>query len=110
MKRRKRHLWLLILSALFLGLFGYSILNTSPSDQFSILNLRLSLLTPVLILLFLFISSFFSFILNTRRGLLLGLLVISYLLLRLNGLTSPFFGILLLLLFGGIELFFIKRK
>jgi hypothetical protein len=47
---------------------------------------------------------------NSRRGFLLGLLVISYLLLRLNGLTSPFFAILLLLIFGGIELFFVKRK
>ena len=100
----------MVVSFLALATLGYLVLNVSPSFQFSILNLQFTILIPGLTLLFLFIFSLFSFILNARRGFLLGLLAISYLLLRLNGLVSPFFAILLLLLFGGIELFFVKRK
>jgi len=111
MRKRKKHLWLLILSALSLGALVYLILNVSPTDQFSIFNFQFSILIPALTILFILIFSLTTFILNnSRRGLLLGLLIISYLLLRLNGLTSPFFAILLLILFGGIELFFVKRK
>jgi len=111
MKRKKRHLWLLVVSILSLGALGYLILNLSPTDQFSIFNFQFSVLIPALTILFLLIFSLVTFLLsNSRRGFLLGLLVISYLLLRVNGLTSPFFTILLLILFGGIELFFVKRK
>src|ERR1035437_3348994 len=110
MRKRKKYLWLLIISFLSLFSLGYLVLNFSPTFQFSILNLQFTILIPGLILLFLFLFSLFGFILNARRGFLLGLLAVSYLLLRLNGLTSPFFAILLLLLFGGIELFFVKRK
>jgi len=110
MRKRKKYLWLLVISVLSLVALAYLILNYSPTFQLSILNLQFSILIPGLTLLFFFIFSLFGFILNTRRGFLLGLLVISYLLLRLNGLASPFFAILLLLLFGGIELFFVKRS
>ena len=111
MKRRKRHLWLLPVSFLSLAALVYLILNFSPAFQLSIINFQFSILIPALTLLFIFIFSLFAFILNnSRRGFLLGLLIISYLLLRLNGLTSPFFAILLLILFGVIELFFVKRK
>src|ERR1035437_5812290 len=110
MRKRKKYLWFLVVSLLSLCFLGYLILNFSPSFQFSILSFKFSVLGFALILLFLSLFFLFGFILNARRGFLLELLVISYLLLRLNGLTSPFFAILLLLLFGGIELFFVKRK
>jgi len=110
MRKKKKYLWLLVVSLLFLISLSYLILNFSPAFKFSLLNFQFSILIPGLALLFLFVFSLFSFILNARRGILLGLLVVSYLLLRMNGLTSPFFAILLLLLFGGIELFFVKRK
>jgi len=111
MKRRKRHLWLLAVSVLSFTTLGYLILNFSPSENLSFIIYHLSLIPVFLGCLFIFIFSFFAFMLNnSRRGFLLGLLIISYLLLQLNSLTSPFFAILLLILFGGIELFFVKRK
>src|ERR1035437_548803 len=111
MRKRKKYLWLLIISLLSGATLGYFILNFSPAFQFSIFSFKFSVLSFALLLLFLLLFTLTTFALNnSRRGLLLGLLVISYLLLRLNGLTSPFFAILLLILFGGIELFFIKKK
>jgi hypothetical protein len=111
MKRRKRPFWLLIISFLSLGALGYWIWNFSPDYQITISHTLFPILPVFLFLLFLFIFSLFTFLLNnSRRGFLLGLLAISYLLLRLNGLTSPFFAILLLILFAGVELFFIKRR
>jgi len=109
--KKKRPFWLVIVFILSLVGLGYFVLTFSPTSQFSILSFKFSVLIPGLTLLFIIIFSVFSFIFNnSRRGFLLGLLVISYLLLRLNGLTSPFFAILLVILFGGIELFFVKRK
>ncbi|HEX7542683.1 MAG TPA: hypothetical protein VF385_01205 [Patescibacteria group bacterium] len=111
MHKKRRPFWLLVVFILSLAGLGYLVLTFSPTSQFSIFNFQFSILIPGLTLLFLLIFSLTTFILsNSRRGFLLGLLVISYLLLRLNGLTSPFFAILLVILFGGIELFFIKRK
>ena len=110
MRKRKKYLWLLFVGILSLFSLGYLIFNFSPAFQFTILKFKFSVLIPGLILLFLSIFCLFGFILNARRGFLLGLFAISYLLLRLNGLTSLFFAILLLLFFGGIELFFVKRK
>jgi hypothetical protein len=111
MHKRKRPFWLLIVFVLSLVGLGYLVLNFSPSSQLSILNFELSVLIPGFTFLFLVIFSLVTFLLNnSRRGFLLGLLVISYLLLKLNGLTSPFFAILLVILFVGVELFFIKRK
>jgi len=104
MHKKKRPFWLLIVFVLSFGALIYLALNYSPSES-------LSLIPVFFALLFISTFSLFTFLLNnSRRGFLLGLLVISYLLLRLNGLTSPFFAILLLILFGGIELFFLKRR
>jgi hypothetical protein len=111
MHKKRRPFWLLIFFVLSLVGLGYLVMNFSPSSQLPILKFELPILPVGLMLLFLVVFSFVTFLLNnSRRGFLLGLLVISYLLLRLNGLTSPFFAILLLLIFGGIELFFVKRK
>ncbi|HUD04374.1 MAG TPA: hypothetical protein VMR59_00080 [Patescibacteria group bacterium] len=111
MHRKQRPIWLIAISLLLIATLGYLIFNFSPNDQFSISHTPFPILPIFLLLSFLLLFSLTTFILNnSRRGFLLGLLVISYLLLRLNGLTSPFFAILLLILFAGIELFFVKRK
>jgi len=111
MHRKKRNFWLLLLSILSLGTLAYLVLNYSPSENLLLITYHLSLIPVSLLLLFLFIFSLFGSVLKSkRRGFLLGLLVISYLFLRLNGLTSPFFVILLLILFGAVELFFVKRS
>jgi hypothetical protein len=102
---------MLVVGVLSLGALTYLIMNFSPSDNLSLISNHLSLIPVFLLLIFISTFSVLSFTFNnSRRGFLLGLLVISYLLLRLNSLTSPFFAILLLILFGGIELFFMKRK
>jgi hypothetical protein len=111
MRKRKRPLWLLVVFVLSLGASTYLTLSVSPSNDLSLITYHLSLIPVFLLLLFSLVFSLFTFLLNnSRRGFLLGLLTVSYLILRLNGLTSPFFAILLLILFGGIELFFVKRK
>jgi hypothetical protein len=111
MHKKRRPFGFLVIFILSLVGLGYLVFNFSPSSQLSIWNFQLPVLSFGLILLFLLLFSIVTFILNnSRRGFLLGFIVISYLVLRLNGLTSPFFAILLLILFGGIELFFIKRK
>jgi len=111
MHKRTKYLWILIVGLLSFGALGYLALNYSPSENISLISNHLSLIPVFLLLLFILIFSLTTFILNnSRRGFLLGLLLVSYLILRLNGLISPFFAILLLLLFGGIELFFVKHK
>jgi len=109
--RKRRHAWLLLVSILSLGASVYLALCFPPTYQLPVGNFLFPVLPVFLIFLFLFIFSFFSFVFkNSRRGFLLGLFVIAYLLLRLTKLTSPFFLIMLFVLFGGIELFFIKKK
>jgi len=89
----------------------YFILNFSPSSQLSISHLQFAILPIVLALSFLFIFSFFTFILNNkRRGLLIAVFVLGYFILKLMNLAHPFFIILLLILLTMLELLFAKRK
>src|SRR3972149_8387684 len=107
--RRRRQIRFLAVSFLLLVALIYLIWNFPPSFQFSIFNF--SILPLFFTLFFLFIYFLFSFILaNKRRGFLIGLFAIIFLFLRLNYLTEPFFLILLLILFGSVELLFAKRK
>jgi hypothetical protein len=111
MQRRRKPLSLLVLSILSFGVLGYLILNFPPGFNFSVINFNLSILIFSFLLLFIFLYSLFGFVLNNkRRGLLIGLFVVIYFLLRLNNLTHPFFLILLLILLVMLELLFAKRK
>ncbi|HYM65076.1 MAG TPA: hypothetical protein VES68_01150 [Candidatus Sulfotelmatobacter sp.] len=111
MKRGKRPISFLILSILSLGLLVYLVLNFSPSYNFPILGFNFPVLILFFLLFFIFLYSFFSFaLINKRRGLFISLFVNIYLLLRLNGLTHIFFLILLVILFGCLELFFSNRS
>jgi hypothetical protein len=101
----------LLLSFLFLGAFIYFVLNFSPTFQFSISNMLFPILPIFFILLFTFLFLFFGVLFaNRRRGLFIGLFAVIYLLLRMNGLTHPFFLVILIILSGSLELFFVKRK
>lgn len=111
MRRKKRNLGFLILSFLSLATLFFLIINYSPSFNISLFNLNISIVFLFLSFVFLFFYSFFSFLLsNKRRGALIGLFMVAYLILRLNQLTNLFFAILLVILFGSLELLFAKRK
>jgi len=111
MHKRKRKLWLLLLAILSLVGFIYLLLSFSPSFNLQVLSFNLPVIYLFFAALFLFLFSFFAFILaSKRRGLFIGLFVVIYLLLRMNHLTHPFFLIMLLVLFGCLELFFVKRS
>lgn len=121
MKRKKRPIWLLVLSSLLLASLVYLVLNFPPTHKFTIYNLsfdpwlrtkgQFTILPLFFILLFSTLYSLFTALLsNKRRGLLIALFFSIYLILRLINLTHPFFLILLIALFGGIEIFFVKRK
>ena len=111
MRRNKRNFGLLIVSVLAFFAILYIVLNYSPALKLSILNFSFPILPLFFVLTFIFLYSLFTFILKSkRRGILIGLFVISYLVLRMNGLTNVFFVILLVVLFGSLELLFVKRK
>lgn len=121
MRRKKRPLWLLVLSILSLGGFIYLIFFTDPSDKISLSEffgqtpisspLNLSTLILFFTVLFIFIFSFITYLLRSiRRGILSGIFVVSYLILRLNHLDQLFFLLVLLALFVTLELVFTRQK
>jgi hypothetical protein len=111
MRKRKRNILFLFLGLISIAALIYSVLNFSPTYGFTIYNLQFTILPIFFALLFSFLFFLFSFILaSKRRGLFVGAFIVIYLILRLNNLTHPFFLLILLVLFGSLELFFIKRK
>ena len=120
MRRKRRPVWLLVVSLLSLASLIYLILNFPPSHKFTILdlkiassayNLQFTILPIFFLLTFAFCFSLFAFLLNNkRRGLFFGLFVLTILVLRLNHLLHPFFLILLLAFFITLELLFKRRK
>src|ERR1035437_7245718 len=108
MRRNKRQLRLLGLAILGLIGFIYLVFNFSPSAQITILSFNLSSIYFFFAFLFLFLISVFAFVFSSkRRGVFIGRVTFIYLILRLNHLTHPSFLILLIVLFGCLDLFFI---
>ena len=120
MRRKRRPVWLLVVSLLSLASLIYLILNFPPSHKFTILdlkiassayNLQFTILPIFFLLTFAFCFSLFAFLLNNkRRGLFFGLFVLTILVLRLNHLLHPFFLILLLAFFITLDLLSNSRK
>ncbi|MCL6096771.1 MAG: hypothetical protein M1444_03800 [Patescibacteria group bacterium] len=109
--RKKRPLRLLVLGLLSIVSLIYLVLNFPPTYGFTISDFRFQILPIGLALLSLFIFSLFGFVLNNkRRGFLVAVFVLGYLILRLMSLTHPFFIILLLVLLIMLEFLFAKRK
>ncbi|OGH24115.1 MAG: hypothetical protein A3B47_04580 [Candidatus Levybacteria bacterium RIFCSPLOWO2_01_FULL_39_24] len=112
MNRRKRPVWLLVISFLLLVGLAYLIIFHSPSAQFAIYSAgwRISILPVFFLLFFAFLLSFITYLLRSlRRAALIGLLIVIYLVFRMLHLDSPHFPILLLALFITLELFFKKH-
>lgn len=103
MRGNKRSRKLLVLSVVSLAALIYIIFSLSPIQQFTILPVFFSLL-------FVTIFSFTSFLFNDlRKGVIVGIACVLYLLLRMNNLTHPFFLILLIGIVIAIELLFRKK-
>ena len=111
MRRKKRHLSLLVISLLsFVSLF-YLVLNYDPAQQFTIYNLQFTITMVFFLFLFLSSSLLMAYVLNNlRRGIFFGLFMISYFLLRLFHLTQTSFFILLIAFFITLEFFFSHKR
>jgi hypothetical protein len=110
MRKRKKRIGAFLISLALLGLFSYLIINFPPTYHVSIGNLLFPILPIFFLLTFAFLYFFFSALLSKRRGILIALFANIFLLLHLNHLTHPLFLILLVIIFGGLELLFIKKK
>jgi hypothetical protein len=105
--RKKRKIWLLILSFLSLAGIAYLVFFTAPNQQVLILDFQFSNLIPLCILIFSFFFFLFSCIFRkARHGIFAGLLAMSLLLLLLYKLANAFFILLLLALFVLLEFLF----
>src|SRR4051812_43512247 len=107
----KKYSWkvlcLVLISAILLII---TILTVPPLTPFKIGFLSLPALLVFFVLLCVFCSSLIFFLFHSlRHGVLFSLLVVSYLILRLNSLTSPLFLILLLGLFLTLEFLFAQE-
>lgn len=111
MRRKKRPLWILILTLLsFAGLF-YLVISYDPAQKYLILNTQYSILLFFFVLLFLLSSSITAYVFNNlRRGILVGLFTTSYFLLRFLHLTQISFLILLIAFFIALEFFFSHKR
>jgi len=111
MWKRKRHILFLFLGLISFVALIYSVLSFAPAYGFTVYGLQLTILPVFFVLLFSFLFFLFSFIFTSkRRGFFVGAFIVIYLILRFNNLTHPFFLLILLILFGSLELFFVKRK
>lgn len=111
MKNRKKYtIYLLIALFALIGLVLF--INTfDPTSNINLLSITIPALIPFFILLFLVIASIFAFLFaNSRRGVLVGLFAISFLILQFLHANSPFYTALLAIIAVLIELLFRKKK
>lgn len=110
--KQKKHPWpLLILSIIFLGLVGYAIFNFPPNYNFQINFIKIPIIIPFFIFIFLGVYSFVAyFTISFLQGLVFSVAVILYLVLRFFGLGHPLFGLLLLAMLISIEFAIYKKK
>jgi hypothetical protein len=111
MLKRKGFFLLLFVCFLSLGSILGLLFFLSPTFQFSVGFTSLSIFPLFFVFLFLFLFSLVAVLSRSKKhGILLGLFVDSYLLLRLEKLTHPFFLVLLAAIFLALELLFTRRK
>lgn len=110
MRKNKRDFGALIVGLAALSSLIYLMLNFSPDKNVRVLNVSLPSIPLFLALFFVAVYEVFKFLLSQRRGFLIAFFATLYLILRMNGLTHPFFALLILALFITFELLFKKRK
>lgn len=107
----RKKIFFLFLFSLFTFLLIILLILVPPSTTITIASLSISILPFFLFLLFGVLFTFcIAFFNSVTHGILLGLFVICYLLLRINELTHPFFLILLFAIFLTLELMVSYRK
>ncbi len=108
---RKRPFKVLLISLLFLFTLLYLVFNFPPSYKFQIASYQLPITTIFFMVLTIFFSTLFIFIFkNTRRGVLMGIFLTSYVYIRYLELTHPLFFIALIGIFLALELVFTKKQ
>lgn len=111
MRIKKRPFHFFLLSILLTICIAYLLNNYPPSYTIVWKSFSVPLLSFVGLL---FVGSIFSlctYLFHSYvQGLLIALLVIGYLILRYINLTNIFFLLVLVALFGTLELFFLKKK
>jgi hypothetical protein len=118
MSRKKRPLPFLALSLISFISLALLVYFFPPNQQLSIPNLpagkagfQFSILYFFLLLFYLLLFSSITYTFKSKtHGVLISSFVILYLLFRLNGLTHPFFLLLLFALFITLELLFSYRR
>lgn len=106
-RKKKRPVLLLLGSLVSLCLESVLVYAFPPDTS----TFPISLIPIFLFLLFCFLFFLTTYLFKNRiHGLLLGLFVVMVLIFRLNGITHPFFSILLFALFLTIEVLFSLDK
>lgn len=100
--KQPRPVWTLIAALTVFGVLAY-LANSFPPTSSVLIGVFLLLLDISFSLLFTFLLN------NTRRGILIGGGVVTFFLLRLLGLRSPLYVILLLVVLASLELTWKKR-
>ncbi|OGH08300.1 MAG: hypothetical protein A2152_01315 [Candidatus Levybacteria bacterium RBG_16_35_6] len=108
-RRKKNYLQLPIILLSLIGLI-YLIIFINPNHNFQLFLFKIPALILFFILIFIFLSNLVSFLLrNQRRGIFFGFLSIALLLLSFYHFIHPFFIIMVLALFGVLELVFSRQ-
>jgi len=101
---------LLFLSLVTILIASYILLTFPPSSSLHIFIFHISYILIFFILFFLFLYGLAAFFLRSAiQGILIASAVIAYFLFSLNNLTNPLFLILLIVLFGCLEVVFWKK-
>lgn len=102
MRQKRRNSWFLLFGLIGLSGLGWYVNNVAPNSFQALLIFFVTFfLSSSLILLY--------FLNNVRRGLLLSVGIVTYLLLRLLNLREPLYVLLLIACLASLELYFKKR-
>jgi hypothetical protein len=109
--RKKRALPLLLVSILSLIAILFVIFLIPPTYAVALTGIQINILFFFLPLLFIFTYSLLSFVFQKKtHGILAGIFLILYLILRLGGFTHPLFLLILLALLLILELLFVNKS
>jgi hypothetical protein len=109
--RRRHNFIYLLLGILFAILTIYILFTFPPSSKLAVGNIGIPIIPIFLVSLTGFIFCTFTFIfIQKTQGILIGIFVILYLILRMIGLTHWIFLVLVLGLFTAVEFFIFKKK
>lgn len=115
MRKKKRLLLHIFGFLIFLSIFLYALFFIPPTAFYHVkqnfINLTFSSSLLFFSTLFLWIMFLFSILLNnTRRGVVIGIIITSFFLLRFFSLNNPIFILLVIGFFVVLELVFINRR